>query len=193
MSFGGVDISGHVEWEAIVALGTLILALATVWLASSTRGVARATAQEVAAQWRPVLLPGRRGQEGTGYADQPLVYDAGTTWLSVSIRNAGRGPALFVRVLLDPDNASPADWNLGALAPGDEEQLVFRGIDRFDGPKQLLLDYRDLAGKQFASALVLSPDGPRYYDVRLFEGRTLTPHGDAVPQSGLRPLPPITD
>jgi hypothetical protein len=29
----------------------------------------------------------------------------------------------------------------------------------------------------------------RYYDVRLFADQTVTPHGDALPQDGLQPLP----
>jgi hypothetical protein len=67
--------------------------------------------------------------------------------LFVAIRDAGRGPALFVRVELDADGNSPDVWNLGALAPGDEQQLVFSGVSEFRAAKQVLIDYRDLSGR----------------------------------------------
>jgi hypothetical protein len=55
---------------------------------------------------------------------------------------------------------------------------------------QLLIDYRDLAGRNYSTAIVLdhsTPDTPgRYYDVRFAEGERFTTHGDALPQTGLR-------
>jgi hypothetical protein len=184
-------------WEALAALGTLTLAGVTVWLVWTTRGLAKATSTDVMAQWRPALVPGRAGQPGTPLADRPIVYDPQTARLLVSIRNAGRGPALFVRIELDPDGNSPDLWNLGALAPGDEQQLTFSGVYDFNAAKQVLCDYRDLGGRTYTSAIVLdvvreqAGDTYRYYDVRLFEGESITSHGDAVPQAGLRGLPSI--
>jgi hypothetical protein len=182
-------------WEALVAIGTLCLATGTFWLALTTSKLAQATAQEVQAQWRPALVPGIRGTPGTPQATSPLAYDQENSRLYVSVRNAGRGPALFVRTLLHPENNSPDHWSLGAISPGDEVQLRISGVYSFDAPKQLLLDYRHLSGRRYASALVLDVvkgqggDMHRYYDVRLFEGATVTPHGDAVPQQGLKLLP----
>jgi hypothetical protein len=53
---------------------------------------------------------------------------------------------------------------------------------------QLLIDYRDLAGRDYSTAIVLDHptfDPGRYYDVRFGEGERFTPHGDSVPQPGL--------
>jgi hypothetical protein len=44
-------------WEALVAIGTIFLALVTAGLAWSTRRLAAATASEVEAQRRPILVP----------------------------------------------------------------------------------------------------------------------------------------
>ena len=61
---------------------------------------------------------------------------------------------------------------------------------------QLLLDYRDLGGRQYATSAVITvntdQNGQRtlsFYDVRTFRDKTLTTHGDSLPQPGLRPLP----
>lgn len=173
-------------WEALVALGTLGLAGATAFLAWLTRRVAAASAADVRAQWRPVLLPG----EG------PVVVAASRDGVKVPIRNAGRGPALFVRTTLDPLGASPENWSLGAVAPGDEVELTFRNV-HVSGPHyQVLLDYRDISSRMFSTAIVLDLQGtpPRFYDVHVYEDHRVTHHGDSVPQAGLAvtdPAPPI--
>jgi hypothetical protein len=168
-----------------VAIGTIGLAAVTFGLALTTRRLAKATADEVRAQWRPVLVPGTNGTPFTPLATRPLVYDRANRWLYVSVRNAGRGPALHVRVLLTPENQSPDHWSLGSISPGDEVQLRFSAMHRFDVGKQLLLDYRDLGGRAYSSVLVLDAPSeqhePRYYDVRVFEDQTVTPHGDVEP------------
>jgi len=55
---------------------------------------------------------------------------------------------------------------------------------------QVLLDYRDLAGRAYSTAVVLDhphvAERGRYYDVRFGEGGRFTTHGDAVSQPGLR-------
>lgn len=119
----------------------------------------------------------------------------------VTIKNSGRGPALFVRATLDPVNSSPDNWSLGAIAQGDRAELTFSHLAVRDSMYQLLLDYNDLAGRLYSSALVidfptpLEPDPPRmstgrFYDVKLFEDVRVTGHGDAMPQPGLKPVGP---
>jgi hypothetical protein len=108
--------------------------------------------------------------------------------LTATIWNSGRGPALFVRAQHDPSNNSPQNWSLGALSPNERVQLVFRG--NVGGTGQILLDYRDLAGRTYSTAIIvdfLEQAGKgRYYDVRFGEGEQFTTHGAAVPQAGLR-------
>lgn len=113
-------------WEALVAIGTLSLAAATLLLAWLTRSVARASSADIAAQWRPLVVPGRNTEK--------FVYDAHVRKLAVPIRNDGRGPALFVRVLLDPENISPDNWSLGSLGASDEVTLTFSSLYPKGGP-----------------------------------------------------------
>lgn len=180
-------------WEALVALGTLLLAGATAYLAWNTRSVADQTrdlaiqtAADVQAQWRPVVVPVQDmapSLSGKGYPEGTLPFV-----LSVAISNAGRGPALFVRVQHDPSGNSPENWSLGSLSPGERKRLVFHGISH-TAMSQLLIDYRDLAGRMYSTAVVvehpLDQEG-RYYDVRFVDGERITTHGDSVPQPGLR-------
>lgn len=173
-------------WEALVAIGTLTLAAGTVALAWTTRRLAAESAADLRSQWRPLLLPG----EATHW----LQYDEAKKQLIVPIRNAGRGPALFVRTLLDPDNSSPANWSLGSLAASDEVNLVFEGIYPKDPPRrQVLLDYRDLAERTYSTAIVIEgfPKEPRFYDVRPYEANPVTLHGDAVQQEGIKVVAPV--
>jgi hypothetical protein len=172
-------------WDALVAIGTLALAIVTGWLAFSTRSLARESAADIKAQWRPVILPGLGDKEALRYENERL---------EVRVVNADRGPALFVRATLDPHGLSPDLWHLGSLAPGSDAVLNFGHVE-LGAFCQVLLDYRDLAGRTFSSALVIDrvvqneKEIRRFYDVRLIEGHPVTDHGDALPQAGLRPLP----
>lgn len=74
-------------WSALVAVGTIALALSTYVLVRGTRRLAQASDAELRAQWRPVLV----GRE----LDQDL------TGTKLNVYNVGSGPALGVRVELD--------------------------------------------------------------------------------------------
>jgi hypothetical protein len=50
-----------------------------------------------------------------------------------------------VRATLEPVNASPDDWSLGAIAPDADQLLVFHRVRRTPDHMRLLLDYRDLS------------------------------------------------
>jgi hypothetical protein len=92
---------------------------------------------------------------------------------------------------------SPANWHRAVLAPGEQVDLTFAPLPEAPpAAMQLLLDYRDLGGRSYASSLVITQlttqQGPQeltYYDVRFFRDVALTPLGDSVTQPGLRPLP----
>jgi len=169
-------------WEAFVAIGTVLLALATVGLAWSTNTLARASEVELRAQWRPVILPAL-----DPLSRRALTYDRQEGLLHVRIRNAGRGPAHYVRVTIEPLQVSPELWSLGALAVGDHQDLRFR-TPRIESTVQLLIDYRDLADRTYATSITVTvvDDDLRFYDVHLFD-HPVTQLGEAIyPQPGLR-------
>jgi hypothetical protein len=172
-------------WDALVAIGTLGLAMTTGALAWMTWRLARAAAAEARSQSRPALIPG-----AADWAFDPdprrLHHDLERQRLTVNIRNAGRGPALFVRVSLEPSGGSPTSGPRAAMGPGDEVQLVFEGEAEARDRWQILLDYRDLAGRSYATAVLIeSSPTLRFYDVRTFEDRSITPHADALAQEGV--------
>ena len=175
-------------WNALVAIGTLTLAVVTGWLALTTRRLARSSVAEARSQARPALIPGL-GSRGSVVPNavtvERLEYAAPQQRLFVNVRNSGRGPALFVRVALEPTGGSPSSGPLAAMAPGDETQLVFDGQQERDR-WQVLLDYRDLAGRTYSTAILIeNTPALQFYDVRTFDDRAITPHGDALPQAGV--------
>jgi hypothetical protein len=176
-------------WNALVAIGTLALAFGTGGLAVMTWRLARSAAAEARSQARPALIPGRGGNVLEAISQARLEYRPEQQHLVVNIRNAGRGPALFVRVALEPSGNSPSSGPLAAMAPGDEVQLVFAGESAQRDRWQVLLDYRDLGGRTYSTAILIeSTPTLRFYDVRTFEDRVITPHGDAAPQDGVTDL-----
>lgn len=174
-------------WDALVAVGTLLLALATAYLALRTRTLAKASEADLRVQWRPVILPASDSPSTRG-----ISYDESEGSLRVRVRNAGRGPALYIRTHLEPGGISPEHWSLGALAAGDDRELIFR-TEGLNPPIQLLFDYRDLADRTYSTSVtvdVVNGD-MRFYDVHLFEDHAVTFLGDAVyPQPGLRDVSP---
>jgi hypothetical protein len=181
-------------WDALVAIGTLCLAGVTLWLVITTRRLARSTSDEVRAQWRPAILPGRQG------ADPAIDFNEAEHRLRVRVRNAGSGPALYIRTHLEPGSTSPDHWSLAALGPDDEVVLTFTGVYQNPTPAQLLFDYRDLGGRQYSSELVIDEVGGvrRFYNAQLYEDHSITGLGDYTQQPGLqdvapRPSPGIRD
>lgn len=98
-------------WEALVALATIGLAVATVTLAWSTRGVAQATQAELSASWRPVLtLVDPTWQDRRPWTPVPGVqYMPGDSRalvmtedrIKLTVVNTGRGPAIGVHIAFD--------------------------------------------------------------------------------------------
>lgn len=176
-------------WDSLIAIGTVALAVATTYLAYHTRGLARAAEADQRAQWRPVLLVTMDRPDS-----RAMPHDRDAAHLRVRVRNAGRGPALYIRTQLDPGGHSPDSWPNGALASGEEQELAFPGAEITQaGPFQLLFDYRDLADRTYSSSITLEarPGQPpehrvRVYDVHVWEDHAVTAHGESVyPQPGL--------
>jgi hypothetical protein len=185
LAFAEVLASWALGWEALVAIGTLLLAVATFLLVLRTAALARSSDADIRAQWRPIILPAAYDA-----GDSALFYTDGV--LYVGIKNAGRGPALYIRAQIEPDGVSPEIWPLGALAAGDKYELEFR-IAKPDSAIQVLFDYRDLAGRTYSTSITIEVIGGelRFYDVRLFEDHAVTTLGDAIyPQPGLRDVSP---
>lgn len=189
-------------WEALVALGTGILAIATGGLALFTANVASRTsrladegAADQRAQWRPVVLPVYDEMKN---GDVALGRDAKNIILYVGLHNAGRGPALHVRVELEvagnPNRLTPRDSSgpLGALAPYEQVLLRF-DVPDFTSDMQVLCDYRDVADRPYSSGITItfSDAYPNFYDVRCWEEHAVTSVADAgYPKPGLTDMSP---
>jgi hypothetical protein len=101
-------------WNALVAVGTLALAMATYGVIRATKALAERGDAEIAAQWRPLLLVRDRLADVTG---PEIVYEEGS--LTLWIENVGRGPALEVQSWLDDFPApGPAYGVPAGLPPG---------------------------------------------------------------------------
>ena len=135
-------------WEALVAVGTLSLAGFTVWLAWSTRKLAKETAQDVAATFRLVLI-----DAGDGWAAYSYPGNEGGSG-SVAVKNVGPGPALnahvAVTVRFNGHTETTLSAGLGSVGPRQSGRAQMTNLPRFDAGKPLELDvacsYEDLAG-----------------------------------------------
>lgn len=152
-----VAASWEFGWDALVAIGTIGLAVFTAGLAFSTRLLASASRAEQRAQWRPMIIVG----EDTS-AD--YVPDEGI--FLVSIRNVGRGPALGVHAQLragrNPAGAAqPRDAIV--LAPGESADLEVRVSEAYRDRTQgglvwyLEVSYYDIGDRWHRTRLVISP------------------------------------
>jgi hypothetical protein len=136
-------------WDALVAVGTICLAVATVVLGWITRNVAKATADEVQSQNRPVLLPASLNRSEVLRIEGQV--------LDLRIRNGGKGPAFEIRCRLDPGGLGPEDWSNGILEQAQSEILHFRGLTAENHERfELHLDYLDLAGRRHSSSITMA-------------------------------------
>jgi hypothetical protein len=143
-------------WEALVAIGTMLLAGATFVLAWSTRRMAKATAQDVSAQWRPAIAPGE---------DVEVAYEEERQQLSVTIRNVGRGAAYYLDAGLDfgtavfPAQGSGPETTMAhnfAVVPVDETRVLnFTHIKERPKECELIIDYSDLTGSRYSTRIVI--------------------------------------
>ncbi len=136
-------------WDALVAIATAILAATTAWVAFTTRAVARATRAEVQSQSRPVLLPAA--------LPGPVCISFTSEAIQLRVANSGKGPAFDIRARLDPPELHPDNWSRGILRQGEDVVLSFREVEGNRLERyELLLDYRDLAGREAATRIVVA-------------------------------------
>lgn len=135
-------------WDAILAIVTGVLALATIIVAFVTKGVAKATAAEVRAQNQPMLIP------VAFEPAEPISFDR--DGISVDVQNGGKGPALAITAMLLPAELAPEEWGRGILPQGVIEKLRFLLEDPVPEERyELLLDYSDLADRPHSTRLVI--------------------------------------
>jgi hypothetical protein len=154
-------------FAALAAGGTLVLAVAT-WklagqtaeVASQTRQLARETtelakqtSQDVAAQFRPVLVSDLQ------LNDDPVKYDEIQGALSLRIHNSGHGPALDVQALVPQNNVAAEPWQRGALATDGRAWVGFQNVWPVDQKIRAELQYRSLSNETYTSAVIIKLEG----------------------------------
>jgi hypothetical protein len=173
-------VSGGFEWgwDAFTALGTLALALATFVLALSTRRAAKASSEDVRAQWRPVVAPGR---------DADVKFEEDAMWITV--RNVGRGAAYYIDAALGVDGIYvPAEeWipgrkgieNLAVLPAGEDLSLSFEVSEGRPSEAEVVIDYADLNGRPYSTRIEINeafvPQILRMAKVELSDNRERIP------------------
>jgi hypothetical protein len=144
-----IVVVAGIDWNEAVAILTGSLAAATFSLAWTTRRMARSTAEDVAAQNRPILVPGPAGEALN------LEWTIGR--LTIAIKNAGRGVALDVQATAETaaeEHITPSVWDKASIAPGDLATCWFPLELRDDGGT-VTLRYRDIAGRQHISVITI--------------------------------------
>jgi hypothetical protein len=144
-------------WDAFAAIGTIALAVGTFVLALSTRRAAKASAEDVRTQWRPVIVPGRN-------ADVEFKDDLPV--MAITVRNVGRGAAYYVDAALGVDGSYwPADdslpgqqeaENFAVVPPSTDVRLRFDCTDGRPREAEVLIDYTDLNGRPYSSLIELN-------------------------------------
>jgi hypothetical protein len=159
------DFAWAFGWEALVAIGTLALAVFTAWLALSTRSLARETSRELRATWRPVLVVDNvTSAVWLRFFDG---HDTGT--LRFTLRNDGRGPALGLEAHIDRASGTAPrapSIDLGILPTGASREVTAHGVpvhvddnaDDSDHPRLmflLALTCQDVAERPYLTAVAL--------------------------------------
>jgi hypothetical protein len=139
----------HLELDA-VALATLVVALVTGFLAWATWRLGTRAAEEIRAQWRPVLLVRARQWPG----DQKLVVDRER--LTVDIENVGRGPALGVTAVGRSATELGPATPVSALAPQEVTEFDFPLPHPHPQHVSLRLNYSDLTQASYETSVVLN-------------------------------------
>jgi hypothetical protein len=143
-------------WDALVAIGTIGLALVTLLLAVATLYTARAAAQDVRANWRPLIVP-----------DENLEIDwaSNTRDLQLAIRNIGPGAAYNVEPALELANGDlvvPGPRfvprtdqliNYAVVASQATLDVFFELIDEQPKRGRLIVGYSDLNGREYGSTI----------------------------------------
>jgi hypothetical protein len=131
-------------WDAFAAIGTIALAVGTFLLALSTRRAAKASAEDVRAQWRPAIVPGKNAD---------VEFEDDFEVMAIAVRNVGRGAAYYVDAALGVDEtywpaheSAPgrAAENFAVVPAGTELHLCFDCSEGRPSKAEVLIDYTDL-------------------------------------------------
>jgi hypothetical protein len=143
-------------WDALVAIGTIALALGTFVLALSTRRAAKASAEDVRSQWRPVIVPG---------SSVDVEFDEDFEVMIIVVRNVGRGAAYYIDAALGVDGIYiPASESIPgrqgienfAVFPADTEMRLYLEFhDERPKAGEVLIDYTDLNGRPYSTRIEL--------------------------------------
>ena len=158
-------------WDALVAIGTLtlagvtgILAAVTSRMASKTSDLATETAEDVRSGVRPVLIDAAGRAKPTLSMDGSV--DVGT--LTLSVGNAGRGPALNVYAYAFVASKAFAKRTpsviVGNVEPGEPATIELREVPSVDTSEsresylalRVVCVYSDLAGRLYHTVIRLS-------------------------------------
>jgi hypothetical protein len=168
---GGASRDGYEwGWSFWVALGTVLLAGATTIvafhtsrlagqtkrLAVETTELAKRTAEDVASQFRPVLV----SDNFDPVQGPPVIYDDEAGLLKLRVRNSGRGPALDVQALAQPGSIAPSSWHRGAVPTEANVGLKFERIEQGDDRRIAIeLRYRGLGGEMYETDVTINCQG----------------------------------
>ncbi len=157
-------------WSSWVAFGTVLLAVVTAivafhtsrlagqtrHLAVETTELAKRTAEDVASQFRPVLV----SDNFDPAQGPPVLYDDQAGLLRLRVRNAGRGPALDVQALAQPGGTAASSWHRGAVPTEANVGLKFEQVIPSEDRRIMIeLQYRGLGNETFATDIMISCEG----------------------------------
>ncbi|HTZ85695.1 MAG TPA: hypothetical protein VMB05_03415 [Solirubrobacteraceae bacterium] len=167
--------------DAIVGIGTLLLALFTVYLGAETRASARAARRAVETSEEPFLiatptpdwaLMHLRDYEKCGEKPEFKIHRSvdreGESQAFVRLRlwNLGNGPAIATDVSITAEDvelldALPQDYVLGPHGVADIEIPSYRWVNRNRSPRgSLEILYRHSSGRQYRTSSEIDIAGP---------------------------------
>jgi hypothetical protein len=126
-------------------------------LTVKTNELATRTAEDVVAQFRPVVVTGI----GPRVAPQEPIVRWNGSDLHIRILNTGNGPALDVQALAQPTGRAPSSWHRAALPRGDDVVLNFYGIEITEERRATVeIEYRGLANDKYRSKISINFAAP---------------------------------
>jgi hypothetical protein len=174
-----------VGWDALVAVGTLslavvtgILAFLTKRVAAETRDLAAATQADVAAQFRPIVAPARL-TTGVG-SPGAWAYGNNDGDRFIGLTNIGHGPALNVGVWYigdHPRHNPEGDLDASTLAvdcPTERARLRHPVRLEDGGGFRVYVQYTSIGGDRYHSGIEYAPgDQPGEITAELVEVKRL--------------------